>query len=53
MKAIGYGMRLPIIVQPGKYTLELGYTNKRKGDTHVKGAVWAGELTGKAVFKVK
>ena len=53
MKAIGYGMRLPMIVQPGKYTLELGYTNKRKGDTHVKGAVWAGELTGKAVFKVK
>ncbi len=53
MKAIGYGLRLPMIVKPGKYTLELGYTNKRKGGTLVKGAVWAGELNGKAVFEVK
>ena len=53
MKAVGYGMRLPMILQPGKYTLELGYTNMRKGGELVKGAVWAGELKGKAVFKVK
>ncbi len=53
MKAVGYGLRLPMIVQPGKYTLELGYTNKRKGGDLVKGAVWAGELNGKALFEVK
>ena len=53
MKAVGYGMRLPMILQPGKYTLELGYTNKRKGGDLVKGAVWAGELNGKALFEVK
>lgn len=53
IKAIGYGMRLPVIIQPGKYTLELGYINKRKSGELVKGAVWAGQLTGKAVFEVK
>ena len=53
IKAIGYGMRLPVIMQPGKYTLELGYINKRKSGELVKGAVWAGQLTGKAVFEVK
>ncbi len=53
MKAIGYGLRLPMIVKPGKYTLELAYTNKRKGGNLIKGAVWAGELKGKAVFEVK
>ena len=53
MKAVGYGLRLPMIAQPGKYTLELGYTNKRKGGDLVKGAVWAGELNGKALFEVK
>ena len=53
IKAIGYGMRLPVIIQPGKYTLELGYINKRKSGKLVKGPVWAGELKGKAVFEVK
>jgi len=53
IKAMGMGLRLPVIVQSGKYTLALGYTNKRKGGTLVKGAVWAGELNGKAVFEVK
>jgi len=53
MKAIGHGMRLPMIVKPGKYTLELGYTNKRKGGDLIKGTAWIGELKGKAVFEVK
>jgi hypothetical protein len=53
MKAVGYGLRLPMIVQPGKYTLALGYANKRKGGDLVNGAVWAGELKSKAVFEVK
>ncbi|MBC8325330.1 MAG: hypothetical protein H8E27_06860 [Verrucomicrobia subdivision 3 bacterium] len=53
LKAIGYGVRLPMIVQPGRYTLELGYTNKRNGGKLIKGAVWTGELKGKVVFNVK
>jgi hypothetical protein len=53
IKAMGMGLRLPVIVQSGKYTLALGYTNKRKGGDLVKGAVWAGELKSKAVFEVK
>jgi len=53
MKAIGYGMRLPLIVKPGNYTLELGYTNKRTGEKLAKGTVWSGELKGKAEFNVK
>ncbi len=53
MKAIGYGVRLPLIVKPGKYTLELGYSNKRTGGKLIKGAVWSGELKGQAVFAVK
>jgi hypothetical protein len=53
IKAIGYGVRLPVIIQPGKYTLELGYINKRKSGKLVKGPVWTGELKGKAVFELK
>jgi hypothetical protein len=53
IKAMGMGLRLPVIVQSGKYTLALGYANKRKGGDLVKGAVWAGELKSKVVFEVK
>jgi hypothetical protein len=53
MRSIGYGFALPLLVQPGKYTLELGYANKRAGGKLIKGSVWKGQLKGRAVFVVK
>ena len=52
LRSVGYGMRLPLITQPGTYTLSLGYTNKRAGGELVKGAVWQGALKGEAKFTV-
>ena len=50
---IGYGIGLPLLLKPGKYTLELSYANKRAGGKLIKGSVWKGQLKGRAVFVVK
>lgn len=52
LQAMGYGMRLPLITQPGTYKLTLGYANKRDGGKLVKGDVWQGALKGEAKFNV-
>ena len=50
---IGYGIGLPLLLKPGKYTLELSYANKRAGGKLIKGSVWKGQLKGRAGFVVK
>jgi hypothetical protein len=52
LQSMGYGMRLPLITQPGTYKLALGYANKRDGGKLVKGKVWQGALKGEAKFTV-
>jgi len=51
--AIGYGHGLPLLVQPGKYTLEIAYENKRAAGKLIKGAAWQGNLSGETVFWAK
>ena len=53
ISSMGYGMSLPLITKAGKYTMQLGYANNRKGEGLVKGVVWAGQLKGEATFVVK
>jgi hypothetical protein len=53
IRSIGYGFALPLLVQPGKYTLKFGYANKREGGKLVKGRVWKGQLQTKVMFSVK
>ena len=53
IRSVGYGVGLPLLVQPGKYTQELSYENKRGGGKLVKGKVWKGNLHAKATFNVK
>ena len=53
IRSIGYGFALPLLVQPGKYTLEMSYANKRVGGKLVNGKVWKGQLQTEATFNVK
>jgi hypothetical protein len=53
IRSVGYGVGLPMLVQSGKYSLELEYANKREGENFVKGKVWKGKLRAKATFNVK
>ena len=53
MRSVSYGIALPLLVQPGKYTLEMSYANKREGGELVNGKVWKGQLQTEATFNVK
>ncbi len=53
IRSMGYGMSLPLITKAGKYTMQLGYANNRKGEDLVKGVVLAGQLKGEVAFVVK
>lgn len=53
MRSASYGMALPLLIQPGKYTLEMNYKNQRQGGNLVKGAVWKGQMNSSVTFQVK
>ena len=48
IRSVGYGVGLPMLVQSGKYSLELEYANKREGGKLVKG-----QPRAKTTFNVK
>ncbi|MFV1995461.1 MAG: hypothetical protein ACC661_08490, partial [Verrucomicrobiales bacterium] len=54
MKGLGYGLAVPVISKPGKYTVKFTYQNQRTDeDNLVVGAVWTGKLAGSAAFEVQ